>query len=102
MIPLLLYLWSESVLTCRKISMAQQQLPLFPVGSTGVTQGQAFEKRDGRVTYFYGTLKVFSHDENDLASLQLIPTQHPVLYQWLCQTNGDRPCIRCLRKGGGE
>ena len=55
--------------------MAQQQLPMFPAGSTEVTQDLAFEKRDGRVTYFYGTLPVFSHDENDLASFQMITAQ---------------------------
>jgi DNA-binding transcriptional regulator LsrR (DeoR family) len=55
--------------------MAQQQLPMFPVGSTEVTQDLAFEKREGRVTYFYGTLPVFSHDENDRASFQMITAQ---------------------------
>lgn len=55
--------------------MAQQQLPMFPVGSTEVTQDLAFEKREGRVTYFYGTLPVFSHDENDIASFQMITAQ---------------------------
>lgn len=55
--------------------MAQQQLPIFPAGSTGVTHDLAFEKRDGRVTYFYGTLPVFSHDESDLASFQMITAQ---------------------------
>ena len=55
--------------------MAQQQLPMFPVGSTEVTHDLAFEKRDGRVTYFYGTLPVFSHNENDLASFKMITAQ---------------------------
>jgi len=39
--------------------MVQRQLPMFPQGSTLVTQDLAVEKRDGRVTYFYGTLPVF-------------------------------------------
>ncbi len=55
--------------------MAQLQLPIFPVGSTEVTQDLAFEKRDGRVTYFYGTLPVFSHDESDIASFKMITAQ---------------------------
>lgn len=55
--------------------MPQRQLPLFPVGSTEITLDLAFEKRDGRVTYFYGTLPVFSHDESDTASFQMITAQ---------------------------
>jgi hypothetical protein len=48
---------------------------MFPVGSTEVTHDLAFEKREGRVTYFYGTLPVFSHDENDIASFKMITAQ---------------------------
>ena len=55
--------------------MVQRQLPMFPVGSTEVTHDLAVEKRDGRVTYFYGTLPVFTHDENDDASFQMITAQ---------------------------
>jgi len=55
--------------------MAQLQLPLFPVGATEVTQDLAFEKREGQVTYFYGSLPVFSHAENDLASFKMITAQ---------------------------
>lgn len=55
--------------------MVQRQLPLFPEGSTEVTHDLAFEKRDGRVTYFYGTLPVFTHDENDDASFKMITAQ---------------------------
>lgn len=55
--------------------MAQLQLPLFPVGSTEVTRDLAFEKRDGQVTYFYGSLPVFSHAENDIASFKMITAQ---------------------------
>ena len=55
--------------------MAQLQLPIFPLGSTEVTQDLAFEKRDGQVTYFYGTLPVFSHDESDIASFKMITAQ---------------------------
>jgi len=55
--------------------MAQLQLPLFPAGATEVTQDLAFEKREGQVTYFYGSLPVFSHAENDLASFKMITAQ---------------------------
>jgi transposase len=55
--------------------MAQLQLPLFPAGSTEVTQDLAFEKKDGQVTYFYGSLPVFSHTENDIASFKMITAQ---------------------------
>ena len=55
--------------------MVQRQLPMFPQGSTLVTQDLAVEKREGRVTYFYGTLPVFTHDENDDASFQMITAQ---------------------------
>jgi hypothetical protein len=48
---------------------------MFPVGSTEVAQDLAFEKREGQVTYFYGTLPIFSHDENDRASFQMITAQ---------------------------
>ena len=55
--------------------MAQLQLPFFPVGATQVTQDLAFEKRDGQVTYFYGSLPVFFHAETDLASFKMITAQ---------------------------
>ena len=55
--------------------MVQRQLPMFPEGSTLVTHDLAVEKRDGRVTYFYGTLPVFTHDENDDASFRMITAQ---------------------------
>jgi predicted transcriptional regulator len=48
---------------------------MFPEGSTEVTHDLAVEKCEGRVTYFYGTLPVFSHDENDDASFQMITAQ---------------------------
>lgn len=55
--------------------MHQQQLPIFPAGATAVTPDLSFEKRAGRVTYFYGTLPVFSHAESDLASFRMITAQ---------------------------
>lgn len=55
--------------------MHQQQLPIFPAGATEITADLAFEKRDGRVSYFYGTLPVFSHAASDIASFQMITAQ---------------------------
>ena len=55
--------------------MVQRQLPMFPEGSTEVTHDLAVEKRDGRATYFYGTLPVFTHDANDDASFKMITAQ---------------------------
>jgi len=55
--------------------MAQLQIPFFPVGSTEITHDLAFEKREGQVTYFYGTLPVFSHAESDIASFKMITAQ---------------------------
>ena len=55
--------------------MVQRQLPMFPDGSIEITRDLAVEKRAGRVTYFYGTLPVFTHDENDDASFQMITAQ---------------------------
>lgn len=55
--------------------MVQRQLPMFPDGSIEITRDLAAEKREGRVTYFYGTLPVFTHNENDDASFQMITAQ---------------------------
>jgi len=55
--------------------MVQRQLPMFPNGSTEITHDLAVEKREGRVTYFYGTLPIFTHDENDDASFKMITAQ---------------------------
>ena len=75
MIPLLHYPWPNTVHTCREKPMAQRQLPMFPEGSISVTHDLAVENRDGRITYFYGTLPVFTHDENDDASFKMITAQ---------------------------
>ena len=55
--------------------MPQIQLPLFPPGVTPITQVLAFSKEDGRVTYFNGSMPVFVHDEDDLASFRMITAQ---------------------------
>ena len=55
--------------------MSQIQLPLFPAGVTQITSVLAFSKEDGRVTYFNGSMPVFVHDEDDLASFRMITAQ---------------------------
>jgi transposase len=55
--------------------MPQLQLPIYPAGSTHITPELAFEKRNGRVTYFYGLMPVFSHAEDDLKTFRMITSQ---------------------------
>jgi len=56
-------------------SMPQLQLPIFPAGSTHITQNLAFECRDGQVTYFHGQLPVFVHGEDDARTFRMITSQ---------------------------
>ena len=55
--------------------MTQIQLPFFPEGVTPITAVLAFSKQDGRVTYFNGSMPVFVHDEEDVASFRMITAQ---------------------------
>jgi transposase len=55
--------------------MPQLQLPIFPAGSTHITQNLAFECRDGRVTYFHGQLPVFVHAQDDARTFRMITSQ---------------------------
>lgn len=55
--------------------MPQLQLPIYPAGSTSITNDLVFEKKAGKVTYFYCTLPVFSHNADDLASFRMIIAQ---------------------------
>jgi len=55
--------------------MPQLQLPFFPASVTEITPSLAFEKRDGRVTYFNGLMPVFCHDEKDLKTFRMITCQ---------------------------
>lgn len=55
--------------------MPEALLPLFPREATPINRMVSFEQRDGKVFYFVGTLPVFSHDVNDLASFRLITSQ---------------------------
>jgi len=55
--------------------MPQAQLPVFPAGVTHITNELAFETRDGRVTYFNGSMPVFVHDETDVKTFRMITSQ---------------------------
>lgn len=55
--------------------MPQIHLPIFPEGSSDINDHLAFEKRDQKVTYFYGTHPVFIHDEKDVRSFRMFTSQ---------------------------
>ncbi len=55
--------------------MPQMQLPLFPDGVKNITSELGFEKRDGQVTYFNGSMPVFVHAENDIPTFRMITAQ---------------------------
>ena len=55
--------------------MPQLQLPMFPLGVTHITTLLAFIKEDGNITYFNGSLPVFSHAEKDTQSFRMITAQ---------------------------
>lgn len=55
--------------------MPQLQLPLFPIGSTLITSDLAFMHENDTITYFYGTLPIFSHPKTDIRSFKMITAQ---------------------------
>ncbi len=55
--------------------MAQLQLPIFPQGVTQLSPDLGVSCRDGRVSYFYGTLPVFRHAEEDVKSFRFFTSQ---------------------------
>src|SRR5450756_2136838 len=55
--------------------MPQLHLPLFPKGVTEITASLAFMREESQVTYYHGSLPVFAHAENDLASFRMITSQ---------------------------
>src|SRR5450631_2974444 len=57
------------------LKMPQLQLPMFPVGVTPITSLLAFIKEGGNITYFNGSLPVFSHQEEDTQSFLMITAQ---------------------------
>jgi transposase len=55
--------------------MPQITLPIFPDGVVHLSADLAVAKRDGQVTYFNGSMPVFTHDENDVRTFQMITSQ---------------------------
>lgn len=55
--------------------MPQLQLPIFPAGSSKLSEDLYFEKRNEQVTYFSGQLPVFTHAAGDIRSFRLITSQ---------------------------
>ena len=55
--------------------MPQLQLPIFPAGSTHITQNLAVECREGLVTYFHGQLPVFVHAADDARTFRMMTSQ---------------------------
>lgn len=55
--------------------MAQLQLPVFPNGVTQLSADLGVSCREGKVSYFYGTLPVFGHDAKDVKSFRLFMSQ---------------------------
>lgn len=55
--------------------MPQIQLPIFPSGSTHLTSTLAFVLEGDQITCFNGSMPVFVHDKNDMASFKMITAQ---------------------------
>ena len=55
--------------------MIQEMLPIFPADTTRINDHLAFCERNGTVYYFNGTMPIFSHPENDLASFRMFTSQ---------------------------
>ena len=75
MIPHLLPSLLELCTLSQEFKMPQLQLPMFPFGITPVTALLSFIKEDNNITYFNGSLPVFSHLEEDNQSFRLITAQ---------------------------
>ena len=55
--------------------MAQLQLPVFPNGVTQLSTDLGVSCRERKVSYFYGTLPVFTHDAEDVKSFRMFMSQ---------------------------
>lgn len=55
--------------------MPQLQIPLFPEGTTLINQNIGFVRQGTTIIYVHGTLPVFTHDVDDLASFRMITSQ---------------------------
>jgi hypothetical protein len=59
----------------KNVAMAQLQLPVFPEGVTQLSMDLGVCCREGRVSYFYGTLPVFTHRAEDVKSFRFFTSQ---------------------------
>jgi hypothetical protein len=57
------------------VFMTQIQLPIFPADCVDITPELAFKNENGKITYFNGSMPVFSHDEHDIKSFRMITSQ---------------------------
>lgn len=55
--------------------MPQTSLPFFPDDIKLINNTIGFQKRNGIVSYFNGSMPVFQHPENDIKSFRLYTTQ---------------------------
>ncbi|MFZ4539949.1 putative transposase [Propionivibrio sp.] len=55
--------------------MQQLHLPMFPQGVTQITNSLGFTREKDQITYFHGSLPVFTHALDDLASFRMITSQ---------------------------
>jgi transposase-like protein len=55
--------------------MPQLQLPIFFDGVNPITNDIGYEKRDRTITYFCGSVPIFSHAEEDMDSFRAITSQ---------------------------
>jgi len=55
--------------------MPQLHFPFFPEGVTLINSKIGFEKKDGKIFYFFLGMPVFSHDEDDLATFRFFHSQ---------------------------
>jgi hypothetical protein len=67
--------YQASARSAGNLKMPQLQLPMFPMGVTPITALLAFIKEEGHITYFNGSLPVFSHTEEDTQSFRMITAQ---------------------------
>jgi transposase-like protein len=56
-------------------TMPQLQLPIFLDGVHNISADVGYEKRDGKIVYYCGSMPVFSHDEDDMDSFRTITSQ---------------------------
>ena len=55
--------------------MPQLQLPIFLDGINPITNDVGYEKRDGKIVYYCGSMPVYTHDEKDTAAFKTIACQ---------------------------